>query len=58
MNIKINKFNQNLFSDLTWRDLQHLVIRTARPKGLLKAEDWRANAAGLQVIILTSLVKF
>ena len=32
---------------LTWRDVQHLVVRTARPRGILKANDWMDNAAGL-----------
>ena len=33
--------------NLTWRDVQHLVIRSARPKGNLKANDWRTNGVGL-----------
>ncbi|CAG0879561.1 unnamed protein product [Cyprideis torosa] len=31
--------------DLTWRDLQHLVIRTSR-KASLRADDWHTNAGG------------
>lgn len=30
---------------LTWRDVQHLLVRTSRPVHL-KADDWRTNAAG------------
>uniref|UniRef100_A0A8C2LRN3 Prohormone convertase 3 n=1 Tax=Cricetulus griseus TaxID=10029 RepID=A0A8C2LRN3_CRIGR len=33
---------------LTWRDLQHLVVRASRP-ALLQAEDWRINGVGRQV---------
>ena len=32
--------------DLTWRDVQHLVVRTARPEGNLKANDWAENGVG------------
>jgi furin len=38
---------RKIFPDLTWRDLQHLVVRSARPKGLLQAKDWSTNGAGL-----------
>ncbi|KAK3869503.1 hypothetical protein Pcinc_025199 [Petrolisthes cinctipes] len=34
--------------DLTWRDLQHIVVRTARPE-TLQANDWQVNGAGHQV---------
>ena len=37
-----------IFPELNWRDLQHLVIRTSRPKGILKAADWSTNGVGLQ----------
>uniref|UniRef100_A0A915KCB2 Peptidase S8/S53 domain-containing protein n=1 Tax=Romanomermis culicivorax TaxID=13658 RepID=A0A915KCB2_ROMCU len=30
---------------LTWRDVQHIVVRTARPAGL-NDPDWRRNGAG------------
>ena len=30
---------------LTWRDLQHIVVRTAR-KANLVADDWTKNAVG------------
>lgn len=30
---------------LSWRDMQHLVVRTAR-KGNLKADDWQQNGVG------------
>lgn len=30
---------------LTWRDMQHLVVRASRP-AQLQAEDWRTNGAG------------
>ncbi|XP_048196809.1 proprotein convertase subtilisin/kexin type 4 isoform X2 [Perognathus longimembris pacificus] len=33
---------------LTWRDLQHLVVRASRP-AQLQAEDWRVNGVGRQV---------
>lgn len=32
-------------TELTWRDMQHIVIATARPKGL-KATDWNVNGVG------------
>lgn len=31
--------------ELTWRDVQHLIVRTAR-RANLRAEDWRQNGAG------------
>ncbi|XP_061825942.1 furin (paired basic amino acid cleaving enzyme) b isoform X1 [Nerophis lumbriciformis] len=34
--------------NLTWRDMQHLVVRTARPKNL-SAGDWRTNGVGRRV---------
>ncbi|XP_038556486.1 proprotein convertase subtilisin/kexin type 6-like isoform X7 [Micropterus salmoides] len=30
---------------LTWRDVQHLLVKTSRPVHL-KADDWKTNAAG------------
>ncbi|CAN9506834.1 unnamed protein product [Ophioblennius macclurei] len=33
---------------LTWRDVQHLLVRTSRPVHL-KADDWKTNAAGHRV---------
>ncbi|XP_009881823.1 PREDICTED: proprotein convertase subtilisin/kexin type 4-like [Charadrius vociferus] len=33
---------------LTWRDLQHLVIRTSKPAHL-RAEDWAVNGVGRKV---------
>ncbi|XP_064649985.1 furin-like protease kpc-1 isoform X2 [Lineus longissimus] len=33
---------------LTWRDMQHVVVRTANPKGL-QAGDWVTNAVGRKV---------
>nr|XP_023698827.1 proprotein convertase subtilisin/kexin type 6-like isoform X1 [Paramormyrops kingsleyae] len=33
---------------LTWRDVQHLLVRTSRPVHL-KANDWKTNAAGHRV---------
>ncbi|KAI6179775.1 Proprotein convertase subtilisin/kexin type 6 [Aphelenchoides besseyi] len=33
---------------LTWRDLQHIVVRTANPAGL-KAGDWKTNGLGRNV---------
>ncbi|KRX22108.1 Furin [Trichinella nelsoni] len=34
--------------DLTWRDMQHIVVRTARPEGLT-ANDWSVNGVGRSV---------
>ncbi|XP_068597960.1 furin (paired basic amino acid cleaving enzyme) a [Brachionichthys hirsutus] len=34
--------------NLTWRDMQHLVVRTSRP-GHLLAKDWRTNGFGRNV---------
>ncbi|XP_034045297.1 furin-1-like [Thalassophryne amazonica] len=34
--------------NLTWRDMQHLVVRTSRPAHLL-ANDWRTNGVGRRV---------
>lgn len=31
--------------NLTWRDMQHIVVRTAKPDHL-KANDWQVNGAG------------
>lgn len=31
--------------DLTWRDMQHIVVRTARPANL-KSSDWKVNGVG------------
>lgn len=33
---------------LTWRDVQHLLVKTSRPLHL-RADDWKTNAAGLRV---------
>ncbi|XP_029944497.1 proprotein convertase subtilisin/kexin type 6 [Salarias fasciatus] len=33
---------------LTWRDVQHLLVRTSRPAHL-KDDDWKTNAAGRRV---------
>lgn len=33
---------------LTWRDMQHIVVRTAKPANLI-AKDWRTNALGRNV---------
>ncbi|XP_006876811.1 PREDICTED: proprotein convertase subtilisin/kexin type 4 [Chrysochloris asiatica] len=33
---------------LSWRDMQHLVVRASRP-AQLQAEDWRTNGVGRQV---------
>ncbi|XP_060924003.1 proprotein convertase subtilisin/kexin type 6-like isoform X3 [Limanda limanda] len=33
---------------LTWRDIQHLLVKTSRPVHL-KADDWKTNAAGHRV---------
>ncbi|CAK8682639.1 unnamed protein product [Clavelina lepadiformis] len=34
--------------NLTWRDVQHIIVRTAKPTGL-KATDWVVNGAGYNV---------
>lgn len=34
--------------NLTWRDMQHLVVRTSQP-GRLSAGDWRTNGVGRRV---------
>ena len=33
---------------LTWRDMQHIVVRTARPQNLI-APDWQTNGVGRNV---------
>ncbi|XP_022901690.1 proprotein convertase subtilisin/kexin type 4-like isoform X1 [Onthophagus taurus] len=33
---------------LTWRDMQHIVVRTARPQNLI-ARDWQTNGVGRNV---------
>ncbi|KAM4619288.1 furin (paired basic amino acid cleaving enzyme) b isoform 1-T1 [Polymixia lowei] len=35
-------------TNLTWRDMQHLVVRTSRP-GHLSAADWKTNGVGRRV---------
>ncbi|XP_028173178.1 furin-like protease 1, partial [Ostrinia furnacalis] len=35
--------------DLTWRDLQHIVVRTARPERLSLGGEWRVNGVGRNV---------
>jgi furin len=30
---------------LTWRDMQHIVVRTARPQNLVSS-DWKVNGVG------------
>ncbi|XP_051916018.1 furin (paired basic amino acid cleaving enzyme) b [Hippocampus zosterae] len=39
---------QEANTNLTWRDMQHLVVRTARPKHL-SAGDWKTNGVGRRV---------
>ncbi|XP_025829565.1 furin-like protease 1 isoform X2 [Agrilus planipennis] len=34
--------------NLTWRDMQHIVVRTARPQNLI-ASDWKINGVGRNV---------
>lgn len=34
--------------DMTWRDMQHIVVRTARPENL-EAPDWQVNGVGRHV---------
>ena len=33
---------------LTWRDVQHLIVKTSKPRNL-KATDWRTNGMGRKV---------
>ncbi len=33
---------------MTWRDLQHIVVKTARPERL-RSSDWQTNGAGRNV---------
>lgn len=35
--------------ELTWRDVQHLVVWTSNPEGLRKNRGWKQNAAGFWV---------
>ncbi|XP_052742573.1 furin-like protease 1 isoform X2 [Bicyclus anynana] len=35
--------------DLTWRDMQHIVVRTSRPERLSLDGDWRVNGVGRNV---------
>ncbi|XP_046966710.1 furin-like protease 1 isoform X3 [Vanessa cardui] len=35
--------------DLTWRDMQHIVVRTARPERLSIGGEWRVNGVGRNV---------
>ncbi|CAG9116972.1 unnamed protein product [Plutella xylostella] len=35
--------------DLTWRDMQHIVVRTARPERLSSGGEWRVNGVGRNV---------
>ncbi|XP_063243301.1 furin-like protease 1 [Bacillus rossius redtenbacheri] len=35
-------------SELTWRDMQHIVVRTAQPRSL-HAPDWQVNGVGRNV---------
>lgn len=34
--------------NLTWRDVQHIIVRTSNPRGL-QADDWITNGAGYNV---------
>lgn len=34
--------------NLTWRDVQHLIVETAKPK-YLNALDWKSNGVGKRV---------
>ncbi|XP_038003327.1 proprotein convertase subtilisin/kexin type 6 isoform X2 [Motacilla alba alba] len=36
---------------LTWRDVQHLLVKTSRP-GHLRAPDWKTNGAGHKAIYM------
>lgn len=42
--------------NLTWRDMQHIVVRTAKPANL-KADDWQVNGVGRNGIRLVVLIK-
>ncbi len=34
--------------ELTWRDVQHVIVRTSKAKGM-RADDWTVNGAGFNV---------
>lgn len=38
-------FHMTTSMNLTWRDMQHLVVRTSRPAHLI-TNDWRTNGVG------------
>lgn len=40
--------------ELTWRDMQHIVVRTARPANL-KSFDWKVNGVGRNGELLNSV---
>lgn len=40
--------------NLTWRDMQHIVVRTAKPANL-KADDWQVNGVGRNGMYLVSM---
>lgn len=43
--IAFNFFCTTSSMNLTWRDMQHLVVRTSRPAHLI-TNDWRTNGVG------------
>ncbi len=44
------RFNFNVYSpDLTWRDIQYLIIYTSDTTNLLQSGEWSVNHAGLKV---------
>lgn len=42
--------------DLSWRDMQHIVVRTAKPDNLI-ARDWQVNGVGRNGIFTLLFVK-
>ena len=43
-----------LRQDLSWRDVQHIIVRTARP-GPVKISNWNTNKAGLKGMCFVKL---
>lgn len=43
--VYLYKYTLSFSPLITWRDVQHLLVKTSRPVHL-KASDWKTNAAG------------
>jgi len=44
----------NFSPDLSWRDVQHIIVRTARPDPV-KISNWVTNKAGLKGMCVVRL---